>query len=101
MSIKQFGPKKSPQAILNSSEYEIWPPPPVIATLADFGADPANALAIFLNKKMLRNIARAFAGSASKSARVSVTGGGGQISYSLLFRIACGDFLGPNCLIDL
>ena len=28
--------------------------------------------------------------------RIAVTGGAGQIAYSLLFRIANGDFLGPN-----
>ena len=27
---------------------------------------------------------------------VAVTGAAGQISYSLLFRIASGDFLGPD-----
>lgn len=33
--------------------------------------------------------------------RVAVTGGAGQIAYSLLFRIANGDFLGPNQPIAL
>src|SRR5436309_14189524 len=28
--------------------------------------------------------------------RIAVTGGAGQIAYSLLFRIANGDFLGPD-----
>ena len=28
--------------------------------------------------------------------RIGVTGGAGQIAYSLLFRLAHGDFLGPN-----
>ena len=28
--------------------------------------------------------------------RVTVTGAAGQISYSLLFRIAAGEMLGPN-----
>lgn len=28
--------------------------------------------------------------------RIAVTGAGGQIAYSLIFRIASGDFLGPN-----
>ena len=28
--------------------------------------------------------------------RVTVTGAAGQISYSLLFRIAAGDMLGPD-----
>ncbi len=28
--------------------------------------------------------------------RVAVTGGSGQIAYSLLFRIASGSFLGPD-----
>ena len=28
--------------------------------------------------------------------RVAVTGGAGQISYSLIFRIAAGDMLGPD-----
>ncbi|MDB9724591.1 malate dehydrogenase, partial [bacterium] len=28
--------------------------------------------------------------------RVTVTGAAGQISYSLLFRIASGEMLGPN-----
>lgn len=28
--------------------------------------------------------------------RIAVTGAGGQIAYSLIFRIANGDFLGPN-----
>lgn len=32
---------------------------------------------------------------------IAVTGGAGQIAYSLLFRIACGDFLGPNQPIAL
>lgn len=31
-----------------------------------------------------------------KLKRIAVTGGAGQIAYSLLFRIANGDFLGPN-----
>lgn len=31
-----------------------------------------------------------------KIKRIAVTGGAGQIAYSLLFRIANGDFLGPN-----
>jgi len=33
--------------------------------------------------------------------RVAVTGAGGQIAYSLIFRIANGDFLGPNQPISL
>jgi malate dehydrogenase len=33
--------------------------------------------------------------------RVTVTGGAGQIAYSLLFRIASGAFLGPNQRIKL
>ncbi len=33
--------------------------------------------------------------------RVGVTGGGGQIAYSLLFRIASGELLGPNQKISL
>ena len=28
--------------------------------------------------------------------RIAVTGAAGQISYSLLFRIAAGEMLGPN-----
>ncbi|OGN55907.1 MAG: malate dehydrogenase [Chlamydiae bacterium RIFCSPHIGHO2_12_FULL_44_59] len=36
-----------------------------------------------------------------KLLRVAVTGGAGQIAYSLLFRIANGDFLGPNQPIAL
>src|ERR1700736_405238 len=33
--------------------------------------------------------------------RVAVTGGAGQIGYSLLFRIASGDLLGPDQPVDL
>lgn len=33
--------------------------------------------------------------------RIAVTGGAGQIAYSLIFRIANGDFLGPNQPIAL
>jgi malate dehydrogenase len=33
--------------------------------------------------------------------RVAVTGAGGQIAYSLLFRIANGELLGPNQEIAL
>ena len=33
---------------------------------------------------------------AIKPIRVAITGGAGQIGYSLLFRIANGDFFGPN-----
>ena len=32
----------------------------------------------------------------TKPVRVTVTGAAGQISYSLLFRIAAGEMLGPN-----
>jgi len=32
----------------------------------------------------------------TKPVRVTVTGAAGQISYSLLFRIASGEMLGPN-----
>ncbi len=28
--------------------------------------------------------------------RIAITGGAGQISYSLIFRIAAGDMLGPD-----
>ena len=37
----------------------------------------------------------------SNPARVTVTGAAGQIGYSLLFRIASGDLLGPEQPIDL
>ena len=37
----------------------------------------------------------------SSAVKVAVTGAAGQISYSLLFRIASGSFLGPNQSIDL
>jgi len=37
----------------------------------------------------------------SNPARVTVTGAAGQIGYSLLFRIASGDLLGPEQTIDL
>ena len=33
--------------------------------------------------------------------RIAITGAGGQIAYSLIFRIAQGDFLGPNQPIAL
>lgn len=33
--------------------------------------------------------------------RIAITGGAGQIAYSLIFRIANGDFLGPNQHIAL
>lgn len=32
----------------------------------------------------------------TKPVRVAITGGAGQISYSLIFRIAAGDMLGPD-----
>jgi len=55
-----------------------------------------------LSKLALRNTkkfgTRAFS---SDVKRVTVTGGAGQISYSLLFRIASGAFLGPNQRIKL
>lgn len=41
---------------------------------------------------------RAFSSDVKK---VTVTGGAGQISYSLLFRIASGAFLGPNQKVKL
>jgi malate dehydrogenase len=31
-----------------------------------------------------------------KPLRIAITGAGGQICYSLLFRVACGDLLGPD-----
>ncbi|NDU89565.1 MAG: malate dehydrogenase, partial [Ferrovum sp.] len=31
-----------------------------------------------------------------KPLRIAITGAGGQICYSLLFRIACGDLLGSD-----
>lgn len=34
-------------------------------------------------------------------ARIAVTGGAGQIAYSLLFRIAAGEMFGPDCPIAL
>lgn len=34
-------------------------------------------------------------------AKIAVTGGAGQISYSLLFRIASGEFLGPDRPVEL
>ena len=37
----------------------------------------------------------------SNSLRVTVTGAAGQIGYSLLFRIASGDLLGPTQQVDL
>lgn len=36
-----------------------------------------------------------------KTKRIVVTGAAGQIAYSLLFRIAHGDFLGPNQPVEL
>ena len=30
--------------------------------------------------------------------RIAITGGAGQISYSLIFRIAAGDMLGPELI---
>ncbi len=33
--------------------------------------------------------------------KVAVTGAAGQIGYSLLFRIACGDLLGPDTPVEL
>lgn len=39
---------------------------------------------------------RAFSSGAKEAKRVVVTGGAGQISYSLLFRIASGQFLGAD-----
>jgi malate dehydrogenase len=37
----------------------------------------------------------------SKPVRVTVTGAAGQIGYSLVFRIASGQLLGPDQLVDL
>jgi malate dehydrogenase len=39
--------------------------------------------------------------STSTPVRVAVTGAAGQIAYSLIFRIASGQLLGPDTLIDL
>lgn len=36
------------------------------------------------------------ASSGKAPVRVAVTGGAGQIAYSLLFRVASGSFLGPD-----
>lgn len=36
-----------------------------------------------------------------RTVKVAVTGAGGQIGYSLLFRIASGEVFGPDCAIDL
>jgi malate dehydrogenase len=36
-----------------------------------------------------------------KPKRIAITGAGGQIAYSLVFRIAAGELLGPNQPIDL
>jgi malate dehydrogenase len=52
-----------------------------------------------LGKRGLRKFgARAFS---SEVKNVTVTGGAGQIAYSLLFRIASGQFLGPNQRVRL
>lgn len=37
----------------------------------------------------------------SKRVRVAVTGGAGQIGYSLLFRLASGEVFGPDVTVDL
>ena len=37
----------------------------------------------------------------SNPVRVTVTGAAGQIGYSLLFRIASGQLLGPEQQVDL
>ena len=37
----------------------------------------------------------------SKPVRVTVTGAAGQIGYSIVFRIACGQLLGPDQPVDL
>ena len=36
-----------------------------------------------------------------KRVRVAVTGGAGQIGYSLLFRLASGEVFGPSVIVDL
>lgn len=45
---------------------------------------------------MLRSLASRRLFAAKAPVRVAVTGGSGQIAYSLLFRIASGAFLGPS-----
>ncbi len=39
--------------------------------------------------------------SMSRPRKIAITGAAGQISYSLVFRIAAGDFLGPSQPIEL
>lgn len=50
-----------------------------------------------LRNKMLGGLCRSLRSFSQKApVRVAVTGGSGQIAYSLLFRIASGSFLGPD-----
>lgn len=53
---------------------------------------------MMLNKYIAR---RGFCSQAKAPKKVVVTGGAGNISYALLFRIASGQFLGPHQPIDL
>ena len=47
-------------------------------------------------RPILNTGARSFASMEDPPVRVAVTGAAGNISYSVLFRIASGAFLGPN-----
>jgi malate dehydrogenase len=59
-------------------------------------------LSKFTLKTTKKVCARAFSTDFSDDVKtVTVTGGAGQIAYSLLFRIASGSFLGPNQRIRL
>lgn len=48
---------------------------------------------------MIKNLVKSALGQEAK--RVVVTGSAGNISYALLFRIASGQFLGPNTPVIL
>jgi malate dehydrogenase len=55
----------------------------------------------FKSLKTLTPVAHRSMATSGKPKRVVVTGAAGQISYSILFRIASGQFLGPNQKIIL
>lgn len=48
------------------------------------------------NAMKLQSGMRAFSSASSDPKRVLVTGAAGNISYSILFRIASGEFLGKD-----
>ena len=51
--------------------------------------------------KMLSKVVRSFSNAMKPAVKVAVTGGSGNISYSMLYRIASGGLFGPNQPIKL